>query len=204
MHDHYVDTTTGAVPFVAVQEPAERPMRPVVGLDLSLTGTGVTVIDGEIHTALFGSKGRKGDTLAMRAERLVTLHSQIVNVIPEGALIVIEQPAYASVGGSHHDRSGLWWMIVSYLHPFHEIAEVPPSTLKIYATGKGNSAKDLVLAAIVRRYLNIPVVDNNIADSVTLAAMGSRHLGRPIEESLPQTHLRAMDSVKWPNPRGIK
>ena len=201
MHDKYVDVTTGAVPLVAVQEPLERPMRPVVGLDLSLTGTGVTVINAGVHTALFGAKGHKSDTLQMRADRLDTLFSQIVNVIPEHALVVIEQPAYASVGGSHHDRSGLWWIIVHHLYQFHDIAEVPPSTLKKYATGKGNASKDAVLAAVVRRYLDVDVTDNNVSDSLVLAAMGSRFLGRPLELELPKVNLGAMTAIQWPNER---
>lgn len=204
MHDKYVDVTTGAVPLVAVQEPLERPVRPVVGLDLSLTGTGVTVIDAGVHTALFGAKGHKTDTLQMRADRLDTLFGQIVNVIPESALILIEQPAYSRTQGSQHDRSGLWWLIVAYLHPFHDVVEVTPGTLKRYATGKGTATKDKVLAAVVRRYLDVEVTDNNVSDSLVLAAMGSRHLGRPIEESLPKTHLAAMDAVRWPNPKGTK
>ena len=208
MHDKYVDVTTGAVPLVAVQEPLERPMRPVVGLDLSLTGTGVTVINAGVHTALFGAKGHKSDTLQMRADRLDTLFSQIVNVIPEHALVVIEQPAYSSVGGSHHDRSGLWWIIVHHLYQFHDIAEVPPSTLKKYAVGKGGgpgATKGAVIEAVTRRYPDVSTGgDDNICDSFVLAAMGSRHLGRPLEESLPQTHLAAMDAVRWPNPKGTK
>lgn len=31
-----------------------------------------------------------------------------------------------------------------------------------------------------------------------LAAMGARNLGSPIEESLPQSHLRALEKVAWP------
>jgi hypothetical protein len=67
-----------------------------------------------------------------------------------------------------------------------------------YATGKGMIAKDAVLAAVVRRYVGIDVTCNDEADALILAAMGARHLGQPIEDSLPLTHLAAMDNVHWP------
>ena len=194
----YLPTADGVLPE-QLQSASRTPSRPVVGIDLSLTGTGVTIIDSEIHTALFGAKGHKDDTLQMRAERLELLFAQIVNVIPENAFVVIEQPAYSRTQGSQHDRSGIWWLIVHHLYQFHDVVEVVPSTLKKYATGKGNASKDEVLAAVVRRYLDVNVTDNNVSDSLVLAAIGARFLGRPLEDELPTANLGAMTAIQWPN-----
>lgn len=79
----------------------------------------------------------------------------------------------------------------------HPIAEVPPANLKRYAVGKGNAAKDEVLAAAIR-YLHADITGNDIADAVVLAAIGARHLGQPIEGALPQANLTAMDKINWP------
>lgn len=169
----------------------------VVGLDPSLTGTGVARIDDYgIHTVLIKSTGKKGDSLASRARRLASLLSQIGNLVPEGALVVIEQPAYSQTGGSHHDRSGLWWLVVAFLHNFHKIVEVAPGTLKKFATGVGNAGKDQMLAAAIRRYPAAEVVDNNVADAVHLAAMGARYLGHPLEADTVKI-LEAMEVPRW-------
>lgn len=170
-----------------------------VGIDLSLTGTGWATIgtDG-IQTGLVKSIGHKGDSLATRYHRLSTLREQLQFVISDNTLVVIEQPAYAAVGGSHHDRSGLWWMVVgTYLGYEYKVAEVPPTVVKKFATGKGNADKDTVLAATIRRYPDANVSNNNVADAVTLAAMGARFMGHPQEVDTVKL-LEAMAVVRWP------
>jgi crossover junction endodeoxyribonuclease RuvC len=78
------------------------------------------------------------------------------------------------------------------------VVEVAPALLKKYATGKGNAGKDEVLAAAIRRYPMANITCNDIGDAVVLAAMGARHLGEPIESSLPQVNHTAMEKVAWP------
>lgn len=172
----------------------------IVGLDLSLTATGLGVIPSvgfpAVHT--FVSKGKKDASLAQRAARLHTLASDILIASSNADVVVIEQPAYGQTMGSPHDRSGLWWLIVDVLS-FEDLklVEVTPQGVKMYATGKGNASKDEVMAAVVRRYPDVEITNNNEADSLVLAAIGARLAGRPLEESLPQTHLRALDKIRW-------
>jgi crossover junction endodeoxyribonuclease RuvC len=104
-------------------------------------------------------------------------------------------------------RAGFWWLVAWRLWVRgYTVVEVPPATRTRYATGRGNASKDDVLSAVIRRYPHVDVNGNDEADSLVLAAMGMRHLGRPIEPllgracALPQTHLAAMDAVTWPNP----
>ena len=171
----------------------------VVGLDLSLTGTGVAIIGHHgVSTGLIKSKGKKGDSLASRRDRLKRIVHQISMLIPANSLVVIEQPAYSQTGGSHHDRSGLWWLVVELAMDWGwDVVEITPGGVKKYATGSGNASKDTVLAAVVKRYLDVDVTDNNVADALTLAAMGARSLGHPIEKSMPALNLTAMDAVRW-------
>ena len=173
----------------------------VIGLDPSLTATGIAIIEGDdIHVITVKSKGEAGATLRDRHARLDNLRDRIMRHIQEADLVVIEQPAFSRTTGHHHDRSGLWWMIMDALHLWtcgpDQIAEVTPGSLKKYATGKGNAGKDEVLLAVARRYPDFAVKDNNQADALVLAAMGCRHLGHPIDD-LPKLHLTAMDAVKW-------
>ncbi|MCI2958205.1 hypothetical protein MN032_10900 [Agromyces atrinae] len=182
----------------ATLDPARTPF--VVGLDLSLTATGYASIRPQAPTRVqtIKSKGAKDATLAQRAERLHALSAEILGSSLAADIVVIEQPAYNQTGGSHHDRSGLWWLVTDALVPIVErVIEVTPPTLKKYATGKGNASKDEVLAAVIRRYPDIEVTNNNEADALVLAAVGARLAGHPIEASLPAANLAALEKVRW-------
>lgn len=175
----------------------------IVGLDLSLTSTGIALImtgDGREYREVrrIESTGRTGASLYQRHARLDLIAADVVASCNIADLVVIEGPSYGSQTGSQHDRSGLWWLVVDRLrNDSLRVVEVPPSCRMKYATGKGNARKDVVLAAVVRRYPRIDVTGNDEADALVLAAMGARWLGHPIDD-LPQTHLAAMAKVHWP------
>lgn len=179
----------------------------VVGLDLSLTGTGLADAAGMVvEVARFGSPA-DDRTVAGRSRRLRHLAGRIhdrILLAGRPDLVVVESPAYSSSTGKAHDRSGLWWLVVARLTGSGVVVvEVTTQHLKMYATGRGTGVdKDDVLAAVVRRYPGVNVGKNDEADALVLAAMGRRYLGDPIEGLLPQTHLRAMTRVAWPKPIG--
>ncbi|MGV9540894.1 hypothetical protein ACWDSF_06175 [Nocardia beijingensis] len=169
--------------------------RAVVGLDLSLTSTGVAVIPPRTRPACgtIGSVGKKGDPWAARYRRLGDLAGRILAVVPEGALVVMEAPSYGSATGSQHDRSGLWWMVFDLLAgTTRTVVPVEPTVRAKYATGKGNASKDAVLAAAVRRYADINITGNDTADAVVLGAIGCRLLGEPIDDPMPAVNLSAL------------
>lgn len=144
----------------------------VIGLDLSLVATGMS--DGS-RTWVVRSAGKKGDSLHSRWERLRTIGLEVcLAVHPETDLVLIEGPAFGSRDGHAHDRSGLWWLIVSSLHKSAvPVLEVSPSTLKKYATGKGNASKHEVIYATAKRFPDIEIGgDDNRADALWLAAIG--------------------------------
>ncbi|UQS95197.1 RuvC-like resolvase [Pseudanabaena phage Pam4] len=181
----------------------------ILGLDLSLSSTGVahvtTTPDGwqaetsrVVVKARHVPRGGEPHTLAERSVRLRRLAGLITDHARGADLVVVEGPSYASDTGKAHDRAGLWWLVVGRLTGAGlQVVEVPPSTVKTYATGKGNAGKDEVLAAVVRRYPTVEVRDNNEADALVLAALGARFLRLPIEPDLPKTHLRALTGVRW-------
>ncbi|UAJ80181.1 hypothetical protein IT072_03795 [Leifsonia sp. ZF2019] len=176
------------------------PLR-IVGLDLSLTATGVATIRGtEMSARTVRSKGKTDDGLLTRAVRLHKLTLDVLGWAALGDIVIIEQPAYGQTGGSHHDRSGLWWLVMDALTDdidSERFAEVTPQGVKMYATGKGNASKSEVLAAVLKRYPAADVANDNEADAFVLAAIGARLAGQPIEESLPAANLRAIDKVRW-------
>jgi crossover junction endodeoxyribonuclease RuvC len=182
-------------------------MTSVVGIDLSLTSTGMAAINpaGPAMVTCVKSKGSATATLDDRSRRLEAVAgeviSQVVRVHPR--LVVIEQPAFSRQNGHMHDRSGLWWLVVMGLRELgYRVAEVSPTSRAKYGTGKGNAGKDAVLASVVRRYPDVDVNGNDQADALILAAMGARWLGHPIDD-LPKTHLAAMDAVHWPEPPAV-
>lgn len=189
-------------------------MTVITGLDLSLSRTGVTRIITaagrmEAHVTCRSvairvrpvKRGDKPHTLDERSTRLRRIAGDVVTLCTGSDLVVVEGPSYSSDSGKAHDRAGLWWLIVARLTGAGlQVVEVPPSSLKMYALGKGGGAgagKDDVLAAVVRRYHSIEFSGNDEADSLVLAAMGARFVGQPIDGDLPKTHTRAMDGVKW-------
>jgi crossover junction endodeoxyribonuclease RuvC len=188
------------------------PVTRIIGLDLSLASTGAAVIDtavpGPAQTRRVLVKARavkRGDpphTITERSTRLRRLAGDTTTLCVGADLVLVEGPTYSSDTGKAHDRAGYWWLVVARLTGAGlNVVEVSPTALKVYALGKGAGAgtgKDDVLAAVVRRYLDVAIGNNDEADALVLAAMGARFTGHPIEEKpLAQTHLRAMDSVRW-------
>ncbi|WP_018135431.1 hypothetical protein [Acaricomes phytoseiuli] len=172
----------------------------IIGIDLSLTSTGIaTLHNGQITLNTFRTKGTKNDTWKQRADRIINTSHQIAGSVPPGATVAIEAPAYASTTGSQHDRSGLWWYTYTTLHHGFgcPIIAITPAQRMIYATGKGNTTKDQVLAATIRRYPQANITNNDEADALILAAITARLHNNPIEnQPLPQTHLRALNKLQ--------
>lgn len=184
----------------------------VVGLDLSLTSPGLAAAySGQlVEVGNPKSKGRRGALLAERADRLSGLGDVILSWVEshDPDLVVVEAPSYGSRFGSPHDRSGLWWLVVTGLrsHEYpYPVAEVAPQSRAKYATGRGNSKKDVVAAAACHLYgegafPGVLIANDDVADAAILAAMGSRFLGYPMEGfELPADNLVSMDAVVWPS-----
>lgn len=177
----------------------------VVGIDSSLTRTAVAIIDtaADYHDIrTLPTTGKTDATLLERATRIDRIASWVGDLLAtygEG-LVVIEGPSFASSGSGTHDRAGLWWLIVEACGNagLGVPVEVSPHSRQKYATGRGNAGKDEVLAAVVRRYPDAPVTNNDEADAWVLACMGARAVGHPVDDPLPQTHLAAMAKIQWP------
>lgn len=169
-----------------------------IGIDPSLTRTAVAIARADsITVRSLPTKGSKAATLRERADRIEIITDWVRNLLDAhdtAAVVCIEGPSYGNTSGAHHDRSGLWWSIVHAIGSagLGSPVEVPPSTLKMYATGKGNAGKDEVMLAMARRHDWLGVENNDEMDAAVLALIGARMLGQPIDGDLPQTHLRAL------------
>lgn len=190
-------------------------MTRILGIDPSLTGTGLALVDTDDHLVIptwtIATTGKADADLLDRHERINDIAGQVYNTAmgfgPGGNqhprelpvdLAVIEAPSLAqkSQRGTL-DRHGLWWTVVSQLISITTVIQIPPTTRAKYATGNGGAGKDAVLLAVAKRYPHVDITDNNQADALVLAAIGAHLAGHPIDE-LPKSHLDALAKVTRP------
>ncbi|GIH07479.1 hypothetical protein Rhe02_55460 [Rhizocola hellebori] len=172
----------------------------VVGLDISITGTGLAC-SAHPRTHLIGAKGITKLPIDQRAKVLSGLCADIVlwTELQEPVLVAIEAPAYAQSGGGAVERHYLYMAVITQLVGRRiPVAEVNVSKRIKYALGKGVGPKTAIADAVARRFPDYDTAGNdNRCDAVILAAMGADHLGQPIT-TMPQIHRDALDGVHWP------
>jgi len=192
-----IGTDTGLMPS-SFQTIAPRR---VVGIDLSMTSTGLAVIANDtIETHTVKSKPDAGTlrSFLARSKTIAEGIDRAVNLTPSD-LLVIEGMAFGAKSSSLDKIHAHWWLVVDFLCDYvdQEPVVITSGQRCKYATGKGNANKDIVLAAVLKRYPTADAAGNDEADAVIFAAMGARHLGFPVEESLPLVNLEAMEAVRW-------
>ncbi|MFF7681507.1 hypothetical protein ACFZA2_02010 [Microbacterium sp. NPDC007973] len=198
-------------------------MTVVIGLDTSLTTTGVARVDlgvggaGQVEAVRWGTAQAKApapsrSTPASERRRLRVMTRAVLAHVPERVdLVVLEGPAPgAKFSGKADERSGLRWMLIDQLVPRtptgEEVVLIDPQTRAVLAWGKGmprrkkgqssDQAKAPVLAAVRARVTGADVADHNIADAVALAEAGAHFLGMAVEYSAAQVSAHA--KVAWP------
>lgn len=183
--------------------------RYAVGLDLSLTGSGVAVISldtGHVRLGLIETKGAANARLDQTLDRLANALVGIAAEVPAArSVVVIEAPSLGSQNGKSHERAGLWWRTAGLLHSRgHVIAQAYPRTRAKYAAGhlpvkstrKGPDKREVV-AALATEHPHLNLSNDNVADAFALACMGARRLGAPIDSSTRQ-RVEATAAVRWP------
>jgi hypothetical protein len=177
----------------------------ILGLDLSLTATGVAGIGwaetlrypGTLRTCErtdpevvkeFGHLRRRFYEVRLRERYLRGVQLAVI----EGLGLGHHNTGTAELAGQSYQIRDLLW---SHGIPY---AVVPPTCLKRYATGNGGPATDkAAVTAAVRRYWASFDGDHNAADAAVLVAMGAHHVGWPLWP-VPQTQSAALAGVVWP------
>jgi hypothetical protein len=189
----------------------------IAGLDLSLTSAGIAVLTDGKPTLLtsVGHGGHNADSYLTRSRRIVSQSRAVIDTLdraptlsdprrPSGThwrydLAVIEGPSYGSNMPSNHDRAGLWWGVYSALAAKRvPVAVVAPLTRAKWATGKGNAQKPAVLAAVRQSWLSLRIANDDQADALTLAAMGTVWLGGELHWPIEKWRHTGLAAVAWP------
>lgn len=164
----------------------------VLALDLSLTATGVAMPDGT--TTRWSPKCRGAERLKVFRE-LVT--DTLTDAAPMIDLVVIEEYAFSRAAAHSHEVGELGGVVRLALHDIGVAwVAVGPSSLKKYATGRGNAKKPELLAEAIRR-LNFDGHDDNEVDALWLQAMALDHYGEPVVD-MPALNREALVKVAWP------
>jgi Holliday junction resolvasome RuvABC endonuclease subunit len=163
----------------------------VIGLDLSLTCTGVAGVGWTDHVR----------TKTRSDARLDYLVTTIGTFIKAADMVVMEGPSYGHAGqGGHEELAGLRCAVRLWCYR-HRIPYgiVPPSSLKLYATGNGRATKGEIRSAVADRYGHHTEGAGRYdeADAYVAMAMGLHHLGYPLAAP-PERALKALDGCVWP------
>lgn len=168
---------------------ATLPGRTVIGLDLSITASGVCLPDGTTHT--IKTRDKDGD------KRLMAIADRVSDVLTGGALVVMEEAP-----------PGLKGAAIKAIHMVHgavrlrlisagiDYALINPTTLKGYATGKPGADKIAMAMAAYKR-AEIEFADDNQCDAWWLRAAGLDWLGHPIVQ-LPAAQRAHLNKATWP------
>jgi Holliday junction resolvasome RuvABC endonuclease subunit len=168
-------------------EVADLPIA-VMGLDLSLTATGIAVGDGRTFTV---KCSRTGD------RRLGEIRDAVRRSLgPLVPLVVIEDlPTHAHGAGKTGMVHGA---VRAMLHDLDvPYVTVVAATLKKYATGKGNADKTAMAIAALKR-AGAEFADDNQCDAAWLRWMGLDALGAAAFE-LPALNRESLAKVSWPD-----
>lgn len=162
-----------------------------MGVDQSLTGTGITVFaNGEEYYYLIDTsrtKGTKAPTIDY-TRRLMQLQDEVRNLIKKHKIthLCMEGMAFGAKGQAIFDIGGLSHMFrAMYIREGIKFIIAPPKTIKKYFTGTGNADKLAMIEECMNRGANITffktikkqrVFDDNVADSYALASFMQDYL----------------------------
>ncbi len=164
-------------------------MTKIVGLDLSITATGVCWTDSAGWTAELIKTRKDGDM------RLHEIRSRLLPIVQGSSLVLIEgylnRSMSAGVTGMVH--GAVRSLLIENDIPY---ATLPPSSLKKYATGSGGMGSDkraMALAAYKRAQAEF--TDDNTCDAWWLWVAANDHQGNA-PFPLPALNRESLSKIK--------
>ncbi len=192
----------------------------VIGIDPSLSMTSVVILqrfeDGRerfekirVATKAFGHAANQRFPRYLRGVRDIMRGIERSEIYIRGGInrIAIEHYAFASTNA--YDESLVEYgalLRLSLLELVDDLFEIPPSTLKLWAIGKGQSPKDVYCKAIEERETIVPIFDDNDADAVGIARIAQQYFNyAPCRDSAAERYaISELQKPKLPKPKKKK
>jgi Holliday junction resolvasome RuvABC endonuclease subunit len=170
----------------------------VVGLDISMTATGASLVNiGDVRVGTIKSASIPDATLRQRRDRINRIVADVAKFAIPAVLVVIEGPSYGSSSVGSWDRAWLYGAVVdTLLSQGHLIAVAAPATVKKFAAGAGNADKTAVAVGMSKLWPDASARNDNEWDALALATMGAQHIGLPVPSRAHHADARA--KVAWP------
>jgi Holliday junction resolvasome RuvABC endonuclease subunit len=152
-------------------------MHNLIGIDQSLSSTGIAVLDGDGRSKHLTRIKTKTDQFETEIERMVYIKKSIYDICIQFNVTqaIMEGFSYCSKGNRTYQVGGMGYIIRELFFerniPYKIIA---PRELKKFVAGSGNADKSSIIEAVNKRWgqsLRNPR-DNDIADAYALAMMG--------------------------------
>ena len=167
----------------------------VIGVDPALTATGIAFSNLREPITIKPPK-----SVGIGIERLAWFHAKFQSLFMGVALVVVEGYAFGRPPGKRGgpgatfafktgELGGIIRLAIAQARCAHTI--LPPTRLKMIATGKGNANKLAVFAAARDRLGYVGNSDNE-ADALWLMEAGRQLIHHPNAIALPKTHMRAL------------
>lgn len=148
-----------------------------LGLDLSLVHTGVALLEDGKQVLRTGIKTKptKEKRPIDEIKRIQSIVDSIMEIVNEHNpdVVVLEGIAFMSRNSTALAQlAALNYMIrAELMKKGIGFLIVAPTSLKKFATGKGNAQKDEVMLAVYKRW-GVSILDNNECDGYVLAQIG--------------------------------
>lgn len=171
----------------------------VLGVDASLTATGLCRVDIEpigdpvnqpaiIEVCTLSTFKPRLKTKREYSVRVSHVIEQVEGAFEDVDLVVMEDLAYGAKGEAVWVLPWIFGRIIDLCEKHDkELIVASTSQVKMYATGKGNTKKEICVLATAQRFPAINIADNNQADALICAAIGCRHRGVPFDP-MPKAH----------------
>jgi crossover junction endodeoxyribonuclease RuvC len=168
----------------------------VLAIDPSLSGCAVVIAASltPAYSQRFVTKPAAG--VLARVHRYRSIAEPILALAREHTprLVLIEGYSFGSKGGQSFDRAELGGILRDRLCDLAPVIEVPPSSLKKWATGKGNAQKAEVVSAVSRRF-DRSFTNDDEADAFALAMLGLAILTPSEWSSIPKAQLEVASKL---------
>lgn len=161
----------------------------MIGIDPSISGTGVAQHDGSLHTIKTTLKEGDGERLLKLYRELGTLMR--VEMVKAEFAVIEDLPTHAMSAGLTGRAQGIVRMtLAQWDTPY---VAIPPATLKKFACGKGNAKKDVMRQAWLE-FSGLDNADDNQVDAAWLRQIGLHLKGETV--NLPPEQLAAVDKYQ--------